>query len=293
VGADTCGFDRNTDEELCNRWMQLSAFVPFYRNHNVLGALPQEPYRWDSVAEASRKAMATRYSLLPYWYTLFANASRFGTPPVRALFFEFPDETELFAVDTQFLIGGDILVTPVLEPNTTTVKGIFPGTGKVTWRDWYTHDVVQQSASSVELSAPLGHINVHVRDGAAILLYANPAYTTFETSQGPFSLLVSQARDGSAFGSSYIDDGDSDPPGPSREVTIKASRNEVRIMGQGSFHVIQHLDEVMVLGVPSRPRSVYINGRDVYTWNYLEKQGKLVASGLAADLNSDVLLQWK
>ena len=67
TGADTCGFNGNTDEELCNRWMQLSAFMPFYRNHNVLGAIPQEPYMWDSVAEASRQAIYMRYSLLPYW----------------------------------------------------------------------------------------------------------------------------------------------------------------------------------------------------------------------------------
>jgi alpha-glucosidase len=67
VGADTCGFNDNTDEELCNRWMSLSAFVPFYRNHNIKGAISQEPYRWDSVADASRTAIATRYAMLPYW----------------------------------------------------------------------------------------------------------------------------------------------------------------------------------------------------------------------------------
>lgn len=71
VGADTCGFQGNTDEELCNRWMQLSAFVPFYRNHNQRGALSQEPYRWDSVANATRTAIAVRYALLPYWVSSY------------------------------------------------------------------------------------------------------------------------------------------------------------------------------------------------------------------------------
>ena len=57
----------NADEELCNRWMQLAAFTPFFRNHNIRGAIPQEPYRWDSVAHATRTATAVRYALLPYW----------------------------------------------------------------------------------------------------------------------------------------------------------------------------------------------------------------------------------
>lgn len=67
VGADTCGFQENTDEELCNRWMGLSAWTPFYRNHNQRGALSQEPYRWDTVANTSRAAIRERYKLLPYW----------------------------------------------------------------------------------------------------------------------------------------------------------------------------------------------------------------------------------
>ncbi len=56
-------------------------------------------------------------------YTLFANASLYGTPPVRALFFEFPQEPELLPIDRQFMVGNSILVTPVLTPNVSSVSG--------------------------------------------------------------------------------------------------------------------------------------------------------------------------
>ncbi|KAI0076562.1 hypothetical protein K474DRAFT_1755437, partial [Panus rudis PR-1116 ss-1] len=292
VGADTCGFYGNTDEELCNRWMQLSAFFPFYRNHNERAALSQEPYRWDSVANASRTAINVRYSLLPYWYTLFANASSFGTPPVRALFFEFPDEPELFGVDRQYLIGRDILVTPVLTPNVSTVAGIFPGRGTVTWRDWYTHDIVNTSAgTNTTLNAPLGHINVHVRDGAAILLYSKPAYTIEETRQGPYSLLVSQDRNGSAFGTAYVDDGETVPPTPNRTLAFTVRKGEIRISTRGTFHISQKLGSITVLGT-SKPAGVKVQGNTIKNWEYVNAQQKLVLSGLGLNLNFATTITW-
>ncbi|KAG8869470.1 hypothetical protein FRB97_001206 [Tulasnella sp. 331] len=290
VGADTCGFNEDTDEELCNRWMQLSAFAPFYRNHNIKAALSQEPYRWDSVAAASRTAIGIRYTLLPYWYTLFANASTIGSPVARALFFEFPDEPELFNVDRQFMVGSDILVTPVLAPNVTTVDGHFPGRGAVIWRDWYTHDVVNASSGSlVTLPAPLGHINIHIRDGSAILCSGAPAYTIEETRQGPYSLLVSLAADGGAFGTAYLDDGESYPPGPNRILTFQTITGKLVIKSSGEYAVDQKLETVTILGVAKEPSAISVNGKTVGGWSYSTAQQEIVLPSASVDLNEETI----
>ncbi|KAF5391079.1 hypothetical protein D9757_003119 [Collybiopsis confluens] len=296
VGADTCGFQGNTDEELCNRWMQLSAFAPFFRNHNQRGAISQEPYRWDNVAKASRTAISIRYSLLPYWMTLFANASMRGTPPVRALWYEFPTESELFAVDRQFLVGADVLVTPVLRPNVSSVEGIFPGRGQVTWRDFYTHEVVKASSNgTATLSAPLGHINVHIRGGAALLMHAQPAYTTTETRGGPFSLLVSLESHSNAFGTAYLDDGLSNPPAESRTVTFSSTANELKISSRGTFTVDQKLEELTILGVSKKPSKVSVGGKNLQksSWEYGTDVQELAISGVSVDLNSaETVVSW-
>ncbi|KAJ3503798.1 hypothetical protein NLJ89_g8272 [Agrocybe chaxingu] len=229
-----------------------------------------------------------------HWYTLFANSSINGTPPVRALFFEFPNEPELFDVDTQFLVGADILVTPVLEPNVSIVSGFFPGRGEVIWRDWYTHNVVNSTPGApTTLSAPLGHINVHIRDGSALLLHSEPRYTIAETRQGPYSLLVSLNTEGVAYGSAYIDDGISYPPGPHRTLTFSIRNNSISITSTGSFLVGQKLQDITVLGVNAKPKAVDLNRRVTAQWLYTPRQNKLVMSGIDADLNDPVLVEWK
>jgi alpha-glucosidase len=84
-GVDTCGFGGNSGLELCARWMMLSAFFPFYRNHNILGARPQEPFVWEAVARAARRGMRVRYRLLPYFYGLMVKAGLEGEVVMRAV----------------------------------------------------------------------------------------------------------------------------------------------------------------------------------------------------------------
>ncbi|KAI4600948.1 hypothetical protein KJ359_013111 [Pestalotiopsis sp. 9143b] len=263
-GVDTCGFNGNTDMELCARWMQLSAFFPFYRNHNVLSALPQEPYRWSAVADAAKTAMQIRYALLPYLYTTFYQSHATGSTTLRALAWDFPDEPWLAAADRQFLLGDAILVTPVLAQGADTVDGVFPGVGSGTvWYDWYNQTAVAGVAAgqNVTIAAPLGHIPVYVRGGKVVPLQ-RPALTTAEVRNSSYSLLVALDGQGKAAGGLYIDDGES-LGSESTWIDFEATSTSLKASPNGTFAETNALANVTVLGVQGSPASVQLNGEDV------------------------------
>ncbi|GES59432.1 alpha-glucosidase AgdA [Aspergillus terreus] len=280
-GADTCGFNGNSDEELCNRWMQLSAFFPFYRNHNVLSAIPQEPYRWASVIDASKAAMKVRYAILPYFYTLFHFAHTTGSTVMRALAWEFPNDPSLAAIDTQFMVGPSVMVVPVLEPQVDTVKGVFPGVGNgEVWYDWYTQMAVDAKPGvNTTLSAPLGHIPVFVRGGSVIPMQ-EPALTTTDARKTPWSLLTSLSSDGTAWGELYLDDGESVTPDETLLVTFQAAHSKLRATPKGNWEESNALANVTVLGVAKEPRNVRFNGKKVSSVTYNATSQVLSVGGL-------------
>lgn len=220
-GVDTCGFNGNSDEELCNRWMQLSAFFPFYRNHNVLSASSQEPYVWESVIEATKKAITIRYLLLPYIYTTFHLAHTSGSTVLRALAWEFPNEPLLANADRQFLLGRSILVTPVLNQGSITVDGVFPGVGYgEVWYDWYNQSAISAGpGQNITIDAPLGHIPVYIR-GGSVLPTQEPGLTTTASRKNPWGIIAALGVGGEASGALYIDDGESIKPNTTLNVEV-------------------------------------------------------------------------
>ncbi|KAJ9115910.1 hypothetical protein QFC22_005053 [Naganishia vaughanmartiniae] len=296
VGADVGGFNRNTDEELANRWHSLGAFTPFFRNHNTKTALSQEPFRWDSVAEAARTAIKARYQLLPYWLSLFADAAHWGTPVARALFYEF-DDVAYANIDEQFMIGDSLLVTPVLRPNATTVTGYLPPHHNTMWRNWFTHEEVGGSKDKVTLDAPLGTINVHIRSGSALLTHRDAGYTLTETRESPYSMLVYLDHDNYADGCTKIDDGISYPVTERASLTFTASTTSIKINRDnvmGNYQVEQPIAQLILLGVAARPTTLKLNGQalDGLTMQYDATLKKLVIDGLGISLNESSELTW-
>lgn len=220
-GVETCGFNKNSDMELCTRWMQLSAWFPMYRNHNNRNTIAQEAYRWATTAEATRRIMNIRYSLLPYTYTLFHKANVAGETVFRALAWEFPDDPQLKAVETQFMSGPALLVTPILAPLATSVQGVFPGVADGTiWYDWYTLAAEDVAAGENKtLDAPLEHQPIHVRSGYIIPMQ-KADNTTSTSRKSPWSLLVALDKDGNAEGELYLDDGISLVQNATKEIKV-------------------------------------------------------------------------
>ncbi|TIA82432.1 hypothetical protein E3P98_01425 [Wallemia ichthyophaga] len=269
VGADACGFGGNTDEELCTRWMMLASLTPFYRNHNTHGAIPQEPYRWDSTANATKTAINTRYQLLPYMYSTLYKQSVDGTPVMRPLFYEFPTHSELLDWDDQFLVGDHLLVSPALFPNVTQVDAYFPGDEP--YYDWYSHQKVNvtDEHSSVTLDAGLTDLNVHLRGGAFMLLHSEPGMTVTETTETPFNALVTLSKDKKAEGQYYFDDGFSQFNETVTCVMFNVSAEGMQSrVEMNNYDIGQPLNRVDIIGWDGEPPKSVMNGDAQVEFNY-------------------------
>ncbi|KHJ86797.1 glycosyl hydrolase, family 31, partial [Oesophagostomum dentatum] len=132
VGSDICGFNGETNEELCLRWQQMGAFHSFMRNHNTNGDPAQDPAVWQSVTAAAIKANLFRYSYLPYLFSLHFIASMNGGTVVRPLFYEYPKDENTYNLGHQFLWGSSLLVAPVVYQGATSVNAYLPED------DWYS-----------------------------------------------------------------------------------------------------------------------------------------------------------
>ncbi|XP_030237067.1 maltase-glucoamylase, intestinal isoform X1 [Gadus morhua] len=304
IGADICGFFGNTTEDLCRRWMQVGAFYPFSRNHNAEGYKPQDPAVFgenSTLVQSSKHYLTIRYTLLPYLYTLFYKAHTTGETVVRPLMHEFYSDSASWTVDRQFLWGKHLLVTPVLDPWTDTVRAYIPD---ALWYDYDTWDLVKARKQHFDMYLPADKLGLHIR-GGAILPTQTPAVTTTYSRRNPMGLIVALDDNQRAAGELFWDDGDSRATVENGNhihynfsvhdgvLTMQVTHAGYKDLGGLVF------GEIKVLGVPQPPPLVTVtHGNTVTNLNenkirYDAVKKVLVVSGLELIVGESYLVAWQ
>jgi len=175
---DIGGFlGRAISKELFLRWVQFGCFSPIMRTHSTLGNGIREPWKFDKeTIDTFRKYVRLRYRLVPYLYTYAAMSFREALPWVRAMYHNYPDDSESYVFKHQYMLGDDILVAPVVEPlkgRATVLKKIFFPDGE--WIDPENGDVYRGKSIN-NVAATLSKIPFFIRRGAILPVSRNLKY---------------------------------------------------------------------------------------------------------------------
>lgn len=252
VGNDIGGFAGAGSAELWTRWAEAAAFFPFMRGHADVHSPPKEPWAFGEPWEGyNRRAIERRYTWLPYIYNAFVESAHNGMPMMRALVLEYPDDPATYNLSTEFLLGHDLLLAPVLTPGDSAREVYFP---RGTWYDAeHLQEFAGQRGATVE--APIGAIPLFVREGA-IVFRAPVMQTSRELTTAPLTFEVFAKT---ATARSYVeDDGKFDGASSQREVrfTPDASGATFQLTAASGAYRSPRQEDVAVIHFARRPQRV-------------------------------------
>lgn len=113
---DIGGFEGNPDPALYKRWIAFGLLSSHSRLHG--SGSYRVPWLIDPSEEASlvlQKFVDFKHRLIPYLYSSAIESHQSGVPMLRAMFLEFPEDRSSWHLDTQYMLGSNLLVAPVFN----------------------------------------------------------------------------------------------------------------------------------------------------------------------------------
>ena len=165
--------------ELLIRWFQYGCFCPVMRLHGyrwplqpqqgttggaecVSGA-PNEVWSYTTqVYDILSEYLRMRELLRPYVTKRMQEAHEKGTPVMRPMFYDFPDDPICWEVETQYLFGPDILVVPITDAGCRTIEVYLPA--GASWTNAWSGEKFQ-GGQWITADAPIEQIPLFARDG--------------------------------------------------------------------------------------------------------------------------------
>ena len=122
------------DRELYIRWLQASTFLPVLQFSVV-------PWHYDDeVVDITRTMVALHEEYADLILRLSREAVETGAPIVRPLWWIAPQDEDALVVDSEFLVGNELLVAPVLQQGARQ-RDLYLPAGQ--WRDMLRGDIKQ------------------------------------------------------------------------------------------------------------------------------------------------------
>ena len=173
TGSDIGGFAEQPSGELYARWIQLGVFHPFCRTHSSGDHGDQEPWAFDEeVIDITRKFVNLRYQLLPYLYTMFWQYIEEGIPMLKPLVYYDQDDIQTHYRNDEFIFGNQILVCPILEPNSLGRRMYVP---RGHWYNYWTNEFIS-GGKEIWVDSKFDQIPIFVKAGAVIPKYPVQQY---------------------------------------------------------------------------------------------------------------------
>lgn len=260
VGADVGGFADMPSGELYARWLQAAALTPFLRSHSVGWVGNKEPWEYgDEFTRINRASVELRYRFLPYIYSLFREHEKTGAPVMRPLWYEFPADPQTYLVADQYMLGGDLLVAPVVKEGVRN-RGIYLPAG-AEWVDWWTGAKLEGGKTHF-LPAPLDRLPLFLRVGSIV-----PTQGVVQhTGEMPSAVLTLNVAAGITDGAverttifQDAGDGYGYRRGEYREIELTHKRGSMTIARRGDFNS-QRIGFVEVHGLADKPKEIRSGG---------------------------------
>lgn len=182
IGGFHGGVAKDPDfRELLVRWFQFGAFCPVMRIHgdrqeritviNKAGEMREGSGADNEVwsfgednCEIMVKFIRIREMMRDYTRSLMKEAHEKGSPVMRTLFYEFPEDKECWDITDAYMYGPDILVAPICHEHAFSRKVYLPKGAK--WTHAGTGEVYE-GGKAYEIAAPIDTLPVFLRDQRA------------------------------------------------------------------------------------------------------------------------------
>lgn len=214
AGADVGGFFGNPSKELLVRWYQTGIWYPFFRAHAHIDSRRREPWvPGEPYTSIIRDAVRIRYSLLPLIYTAFYEASLNGTPIMKPMFYENPENEMVYAISNQFYVGNSgLLVKPITKEGATSIDIYVPDNEiyyDFTNLEYSNNKYQLEVSANIQKDVSLNDIPILLKGGSIISKKDRYRRSSRLMYNDPYTIIIAPNSKNRADGILYVDDGES------------------------------------------------------------------------------------